>query len=783
VRVWTDKRTDPKTKKTTETQGLWVYRWVHPRPGAECKAIRFRTRHAQVRLYVHAVTARVADKQGVVDLLPPVGEPEPLPAYRLPARAPKPDPPLTKLQKWVVDTSHKLDDAGMWQAVTSFLSGDMERIGKVSGAIARRPYVESEDYGWILFAAYYVYKCFPEYLSPQARQRIEQAMWDTGQSHWARRAAYSAVKTNINHSLYGEMLRAVAGEVFKNPRWVRDAEYAYDCLFKYLEQTGTVAEYNSPMYLEIDFSSMGLTELYTTDARVRLKNRLMQEILFWDVVSRYHRPTTACAAPHSRAYPINTHGLYSIPRFLMSRQLDERPFPDWTAWAAPAKAWSVYQVLGEVRFPQFFPAYLKPLITERPYPYQARAYSRCMSWSIRYKPKYMKAPDETNLITTYQTPNYAIGSSTRSHWGGGQNDLAMVHYVRRSPPRRVGDIGIFFMRQQPLWKEMDYSWFRGMQDRNTVIGMYWPRGKSVPLKQVAVGANLSLVGVRPSAVWVGKKEIQDFTGTLPPLQPVWVCDHDTYIAALPLRGGAIREADRATVLEEKEAVNGARRLSVWWRNFVDPSGPVLNDQQLATLRGGFVLQVGDRVGDGSFDLFQRRVSAFKIDESCTDGVWTVRLERDKDVLVLRYDMANEKVLERSVNGRPDAPAYLYESPLMAKGNDGTVRVGKTVVEGAPGESLWLFADPQRHHYAVLKTTDAHTPMTLRTPDGVVVIEPMGLGRCEARLGATRSLRIQTLDAPHGVRVEGMQVAPVTAVNGRPVKMVRRGTQWQGSPPR
>jgi len=181
------------------------------------------------------------------------------------------------------------------------------------------------------------------------------------------------------------------------------------------------------------------------------------------------------------------------------------------------------------------------------------------------------------------------------------------------------------------------------------------------------------------------------------------------------------------------------------------------------IRGGFVLEVGDRKHFPEAVDFRRHVLAGAVREQLVnEKVRTVTGVTGPDTMSSSYDMDADRVLSRTLNGRP-ADSPLFACPDARLDNTGQMTVHGAKLSGERGLPLILAAPSEQGPFVATKPTDRVGPLSLDTPQVRWKTKAFGCGQVRLYPGPTPRLEIDRLNSSSPVLVTGQRLTVV--VNG------------------
>jgi hypothetical protein len=92
---------------------------------------------------------------------------------------------------------------------------------------------------------------------------------------------------------------------------------------------GVIPEYNSPTYVAVTLAPLAAIANYAENEEAALRARLLQEIIFLDLCSRYHEPTNEIAGPYSREYLPRRLGGANLSKAVLYKMLPKGLYLGW----------------------------------------------------------------------------------------------------------------------------------------------------------------------------------------------------------------------------------------------------------------------------------------------------------------------------------------------------------------------------------------------------------------------------------------------------------------------
>jgi hypothetical protein len=554
--------------------------------------------------------------------------------------------------------------------------------------------------------------------------------------------------------LYSVLLHLLGGQILGRADLVARGRWGLDRALACARVLGTatIAEHTSPTYMGTCLPPMVLIGEYAADSADRIKARLMEERIWWDAVTRFHRPSSHLAGPFGRAYADGTIGGSSIGLYMLDRILPGGCFFDpeisieyhhgdlWTLpWAA--------------LLPFHFPPYLEACAESKGFPYQVLSSSQKWEGLLR-QPAGDFYRFERSDLTTYMTERYALGTASAPYWEGGQNDACILYWVRHQPVRTMADFGCLYTRyvvndQRPggyLLEQLGR--LHTLQHEGTVLALYQPRyAVGDKLNRMAAQVLLPLYA-RPDEVWLGGRQIS--LDALPARgsasDTLFLRDAGVYIAVRPI---AVTDLGGAGNVE---VVAAAKHLIFSLLNLDSTDARAFARERLDRCRAGFVLVAAHSDAFPSFAAFRAHIDAVRVDQSWNERVWAVTYADGAQTLRLASDFVEHRIVARELNGTP-LPSVQFESPNMVISSSGRLRLGDATLRSPMFTPLWFFRTPARRG-----GDDNRGIIGVVQPDPLPVPFGLDLGdlRIEAENFATGKLVYSGRQSP---RIEVLAVEP------------------------
>jgi hypothetical protein len=576
------------------------------------------------------------------------------------------------------------------------------------------------------------------------------------------------IYTNIN--LMSTFALIVGGQWLGDAHFQEIGKQRWAHWVRYTIQSGAPREFNSTTYMGMDLTMLDKLQQYALDAEIRFQARLLQERVWLHVALHVHRPTRQLAGPHSRMY---WGAMLSGHAHLTDILWRETGWP-WAVEPGP---------YADSNAPRL-PSSLELALTEHRLPSTARSWLEMQETVMPYEVREVASVEEGLDLTTYFSPGYALGTCSRTY-SVGTDCLAielmanylMLHYAR---PGQPGGWGMMYSRYvvndrafgtllsfpgRPPSNFHDQGHFAGVQVRNKAIGLYalMPQHNDQIFSLKTVIAFQS--GSELERVWVNDEQVR-MTDVPRPLEVGnWVVVEDgaVYIAVRPLEPSCL---GRETPITLERGPMGELWVTAYNYRGVPKRfwdyGSLDGAYWRGNLRAGFVIEVAERTEYHSAASFLVHLRQAEIKDTVNGQyIRTVTYRSGSDELAIEYDLWNTEPGERRIDGLVYNPPKL-QSPFAVQGDNGMIEMGGATLETDP-QPVWLISqelDGQSRAWIAVNPQGHPTPLTFRTPLGVVSADAWGMGRIEWRVlpGGDQILMVQALTEPEGLHVpDGIEV--------------------------
>ncbi len=548
------------------------------------------------------------------------------------------------------------------------------------------------------------------------------------------------------------MTNLILGGELLGPEYRHFAELGYQKFHQWVEKSngnGIPYEYNSPTYCAVDIDVLARLATYCSSSQVATMARIMEERIWIHLAMRYHPGTRKLAGPYSRAYPSVCGlpmGVYPLFYEATGDESILRSSPHIKRGpAGPAQP--RYRGVE-----QRTPDYLRRLIVDKPLPYYVQ-----------------ESVDRGagNDITTYVTPEYALGTSAKTYqadgreWGFNSYNSRglMLHYRRRGHPSGFGVLSSLYVindrRISEYYHEIasgkaagfvggdqnqdERGHIRTVQLRNKAIVLYHP-----PMLDEDIFSLRTEISVFDRSaikeIYINHEAVHALPATLGAADVVFLHDGETYIALLPLEPSNLNER-ASSPLELTEDANGHLLFSIY--NYRGPKRAFWEYRWTrpffhSNFKAGFGIEVGHSAEFPCFELFRRHIldETRVADTTSGDHVRQVVFTSGRDTLSIRTDLKTNNLLERAINGVLYSPPML-EADTVKQDNNGKIEVKGTTLLTDPRPAL-LLVDEDIPCYVAICASSEGGPLELTTPHGSVECPDFGFGKIVYQPGEASS---------------------------------------------
>jgi hypothetical protein len=472
----------------------------------------------------------------------------------------------------------------------------------------------------------------------------------------------------------------IGGQLCGDERAVQDGVYRLELFAEMLQRRGLCSEYASGTYLPLTI--MGIAEIVelARDPAVRELALAIEHQLWADIVGHYHPGSGKSAGGQTRAYTVNTIAHLDCIMFLLWAVTGEPAFTDPVRDIITLQPRQVTHFEGDsfktacglvycATAHYHFPEHLRPLLTRRPYPFRLRASAEHM-----YAGHGDVGGREAHA-TCYQTADYALATSDHGFMTGNQSEKLRITYRRVPAPRSFHDTGVLFLRYlhhdelpgQPVTLPncatgeaglvADRALTRTLQHDD--LALYVTRADSHNVPLPASFTRLRLATILPAhyhdaaAVWLGDREVRDWTAACAAPCPVFLDFGQLYLALYPL---AMTNHGRSAAVR-LEQIGHYRMVS-----FYNYEGPA-REFDAATLRetfNGAVVQVSGPAESGSFAQFRANFRLDLVEDWWFAGNRRTRVICRGHELLHNWSAHSDTVRSATIDGLP-VPTPRFEA--------------------------------------------------------------------------------------------------------------------------
>ena len=490
-----------------------------------------------------------------------------------------------------------------------------------------------------------------------------------------------------------------------------------DQLRRLLTRRGVLTEYGSPTYTPISAYCMAEIANLTDDPDVR-ELALECETRHWvDILGHYHPTTFYVAGPYSRAYTVDSlahpHQANFVLYALLGERLTVNPVntllasrdgvPGQMVHGCPAFMQVSNAWLASTTF--HCPTWLVDRLADKPTPFRFRATTEFSS-STDAPPDAARPDPNTQdelyeyaagsgTVSTFMTPDYALGVATHEFHSGVQTDSFHLLY-RRRPVQRLADIATVYARyvvnDRKPGQSNDYptvppvgtwpdepvgthtSGDNLLRDEGRKLGLHHDRTAMVLYKPKAY-ARRGVTSLKlcllfparygpPQEMWLGDRRVDRFPCESVEPCAVFVKDGPVLMCFHPL----ILTDHGRRVAVKAEQVNDHVVVSLY--NYEGPRRDFARRGFLLT-GNGFVCEVRSET-ECTLNAFRQEMAGAEVNDSlfaCDHTRQTflrrTRYARPGLTLECEYSPASEGIKHIAVNGRVPAQPVLEVTGLDA----------------------------------------------------------------------------------------------------------------------
>lgn len=654
-------------------------------------------------------------------------------------------------------------------------------------------------------------------LTPTAKQALRR-IFEIQLDHcdWWRVSALGHPTGNFGW--YADYFLALGGQALGRADLVERARTGLSYSLDYIPASGAaVYEYNcTEGHWAISPGYLGALAEQTTDRNLARMARLLTERIWIEYLLNWHAPTARPTGASSRNNLPEMFGTFC--NRLMWAAFSKTPIylgiTDFLS--SEGRQWSARQALMWMMVKSPFPAYYNDLAWEKTFPHELRARSLHGTghWNMRFPPGV--DPLRPKDLLNYQTKRWVLGSVSEPYFMGWSNQMLIAfwqrpgneaagspkafrclyaHYVTNGArPFEVRDgwDGDKPLDIHPHWGKYEYvnrGYFATLQEQGTgLIAMRpWPYFPDETRHVKALSAVMCLYDweAATDGMYVNDKPLRELPAPIRPGDWWFIDDGAVYAGVRPLEcsdgGGGGLHLDKAQ-----------HHVILWADNYRSTARRAFADAELAALRSGFIVEMGDRDRDGSFQKFRQRCMAAMVSETDDHDLREVAYRRAGRKMEMRMDAARCVLLDRKVDDHP-YQSVAMSTPEFVQDDSGTLRALDATAHTRPGISLWLLTCRRAPAYVLYQPNYQRlVPVTLRTPLGEVRAEHFPFGKIVVRREGDDVLveldaqlppfGALPADVNHGIPAYEQRIGTIASLvdlSGmkRPPKVTLNGSAW------
>jgi hypothetical protein len=517
----------------------------------------------------------------------------------------------------------------------------------------------------------------------------------------AQRNAIRWLGYNDNFPAMDMFVTCVGGEALDDSGASQAGLDAMRRLLQYFKRRGLLSEYTSSTYTPITLACFADIAEHARDRNARRMALELEHRIWLDLASHFHAPTNILAGPHSRAYNVDSVGHLHHVHMLFYQAFGERVWLNPTRFLFPPIERQEIHHDGDVPFMQgcaaLFAATLyhprpeiEGLALKKLFPFRCIATTEHGTAPATVMVRGANGPYESNgevmeyaggegVTTTFQTADYAVGSTTVQMHDGNQTDAFFVNYRRTPRPHSIKDTGTIFARYvldddgpgKP-WSDprssdnsasrdvlADAGRVRAVQKDGTVLAVYQSKAQFLTdHRSLRLTIVLPTFYRRLKHVALGDREAQDsFPLRSANADIVWIEDELLFAAFRPLL---------LTNHGRRDAVRVENQAGYVAVNFINYEGEPrrFTRQQLLETCNGFVAEIGSRSEHGTFENFKSRVLLGQVRDETAAGHRIARYRRPGVELDLCHTLYYSQVKYILIDGKPQ-PRPLFQATGVA----------------------------------------------------------------------------------------------------------------------
>ena len=629
-----------------------------------------------------------------------------------------------------------------------------------------------------------LYFKYGKYLTEKAKENmLSDFRISMAPGNWLRVTKQGYGNVNIpmkgaqNNILGGEALGKVGmyGEAFNyGMKLVRD-------LCAIVNDCGIIPEYNSPTYVAVTLVPLAAIANYAQNEEAVLRARLLQEIIFLDLCSRYHEPTNQIAGPYSREYLPRRLGGENLSKAVLYKMLPEGLYIGWKpiyqfssigeikkATAADPLA-LVWVGISDFQYPDF----MSNLALDKKYPYEIYMTSKNGGdhWDQDID------PGGRMDMSCYMTEEYSLASASREIMHG-QSHGVVLFWRKKPQIQSMGDLKTMvwgYVSDEKklglpnkyagidwMYGFLDEGCFRTVQDRNKVIALYQMKKLGTEHSSLKLNCFIPLYD-KLDELWIGDRKVESYPQYIRHRDTVFLKDGNMFMALRFLEAANMGREHEVVLRMIEDEPTHPKALAIASYNYQGQMRK-FKPEEYDQVRNGFVLEVADTKEFSSFEAFRKHIADAEVEETFySNGVWAVRYTSGGESLSIVYHAISHEIIERKINNK-DVIIPMYSSPLVKEDRSGHIEIDNTSLDTSFGLPVWLMANEKQSVYMVLNLNNVTTPVKLKTPDGTLETDALPLGRIIYRSKDVKALELLSASGPVTVRFKADVEQPRVTLN-------------------
>lgn len=587
----------------------------------------------------------------------------------------------------VFKSSPNFDWRGYFWNAASFLSDETGRMHARANAMLRLVAFLGDGHFWTSAATVLLGRFGNGSENPVILPEIDKLLRDRLRGLVMQESTHRPRGYNDNYPAMAALSAGVGAKLTDQPQALPGARACLEEFARLYQRRGFLSEYASPTYSPITLNMLAEIVNLSDDPVLKDLAMAIEQRLWFELVSRWHVPTSSLSGPHSRAYMADMCAHYHSAHVAMYLGFGEdftlihpfnSQFPGLPGQALHNGGPDVAFQATSFSHP---PACLIEILRSRKYPHLVFANAEVASfhrnaWSHDRHPEtpFCEVPANTVNTTSYQTDDFALGTSDRSWLDGKQHTGIHLVFRRSELVRSLADIGSMFARYLfgpcdviNRHRHLDCAGRSiGLQHESSSMVLYWPRpawgaGRGEPDPERSDVTLLQLVMFLPNfwnapqEIWIGDKPIADCNGSSSTPAPVFVHDGRVFMVFQPLE---MTDLGRSAAVRVDE-VNGFRAIR--FINY-DASPRRFHASELPAVRNGFVLQVRSSDSTNFSEWRKHWMKYFQVNDqwNASDAMRRVRATLPDGIeLGMEISPYSEGIKCRTINGR-SAPEPVFQ---------------------------------------------------------------------------------------------------------------------------